>query len=254
MDHRNVRGLTALLMACQGGHLSAARVLVQDGGASPSIRDLDHFTTAAEWMQRSGLYLESDIKFLFPASRKKSYYCRQRQEKGIKTLSDYLLSDTNSPPNVFNVRESTKCERNSLSQATRLSSSHSPNQPTSTPSKSMFDVPSLTVAPSFPAFRKKSVLPRLPEKPKISLVSPDFRSDLYHSRYLKQRQIYVVPNRQSGGFHTGALQPITGGSSLEKIGRKSTQECVGRDSTTESQRKRSSDSKRGKRNSLPPLQ
>ena len=245
IDHRNMRGLTPLLISCQRGHLSAARVLVQEGGASPSIRDLDNFTTAAEWMQRSGLYLESDLKFLFPVSRKKSYHRWQRQERGIKTLGDYLSTNSATPAtDVFSFRESTKFERSSAGQ---LSPSPSPNQAQS-PSRSMFDVTALTAPPSLSPFRKKSVLPRLPNKPNLSQSIPDFRADLYRSRHLKQRQMYVAPNRQSGGYHSGALQPIAC-KSLERVSQNQGQESAGRDGGQQTHFRRGN-----KHTSLPPIE
>ena len=94
IDHRNMRGLTPLLIACRNGHLSVARILVTKGGASPKIRDLDNFMTAAELMKKSGPFSESEIKFLFPASRKLSHYRKQCQQKGIKTLSHFLVNIT----------------------------------------------------------------------------------------------------------------------------------------------------------------
>ena len=38
IDHQNMRGLTALLIACQKGHLETARILAIEGGASVTIR------------------------------------------------------------------------------------------------------------------------------------------------------------------------------------------------------------------------
>lgn len=261
IDHRNIRGLTALLIACQRGHLAAARILVQEGGASPTIRDLDNFTTAGEWMKRSGHYLESDLKFLFPVSRKKSYYRQHIQQRGIKTLSDYLSSESESNTSVFTVRESTKSERIG-DGSTKCSLSPPPIQ-TAGPTRSMFDIPSSNHFSALPSlsssssslspFRKKSILPRLPSKPKPQISSsPDFKSDLYHSRYLKQRQVFVTPNRQSGGFHTGALQPIPG-DHLDRISHSLVQQTKVEDDGREGQVGGGRGRKRGKHKSLPPL-
>lgn len=206
IDHRNMKGLTALLLACRNGHLSAARILVQEGGASPSIRDLDNFMTAAELMTKSGDYLESDLKFLHPVSRKKSYYRRQRQEKGLKTLSDYLSP---SVPSGSSLKTSDQeSSEHDLVSLPRLSVAPSPYAAPSS-SGSMFDVPS--TQPLSNPFRKKSHLP-LPahrRQPKLSF-SHDYKSDLYQSHHLRQRQLYVTPNRQSNFFHTGSLQPLPG--------------------------------------------
>ena len=262
IDHRNMKGLTALLLTCQRGNLSAARILVK-GGASPTIRDLDNFTTAGEWMKRSGCYLESDLKFLFPVSRKKSYYRRQRQERGIKTLSDYLSSESESDnSSVFTGREFTKSDRNLFGdRSTKLSLSPSLIQAAS-PSRSMFDIqsstncltalPSLSPSSSLSPFRKKSILPRLPNKPKPLESSPDFKTELYHSRHLKQRQVYVTPNRQSGGFHTGALQPIPG-DPLEKISQQTQTGGGGGRERGDLVHGGKRGGKRGKHRILPPL-
>lgn len=233
IDHRNIKGLTALLLACQRGHISTAKILVQEGGASPSIRDLDNFTTAAEWIQKSGHYSENDLKFLYPVSRKKSYYRRQRQEKGIKTLSDYLsLGQGQLGGNVFTINESTGQDLSGFPQLAQPLSSQSltpRHHSTPSPSRSMFDIPPVTTnTTTIPIqqtsslsspFRKKSIiLPHIRpsnKKPNLSF-SHDYKSDLYHSQYLKQRQRYVTPNRQSDGFHRGSLQPIPG-DQLERI-------------------------------------
>ena len=212
VDHRNMRGLTALLLSCQNGHLSTARILVQEGGASPSVRDLDNFMTAAEWMKRSGHYSESELKFLFPVSRKKSYYRRQRQEKGLKILSDYLSPpEAGAPANVFTISQ--PVEADSAKYLQRRSISPSPRNEQGS-LRSMFDVPSHTASDTVPApFRKKSILPPLAQsrdrhsKPKPS---NDFKPELYHLHYLKKRQLYIAPNRQSGCFHTGSLEPLAG--------------------------------------------
>ena len=214
VDHRNMKGLTPLLLACRNGHLSTARILVQEGGASPSIRDLDNFMTAAELIQKSGHYLESDLKFLYPVSRKKSYYRHQREERGMKTLSDYL-SGPSSTSNTFTVNTT---ERDSGRLLPPISPS--PHPPPS-PSSSMFDVPSHPPTSSVStAFRKKSLVPLAHRKPlanapKLSF-SRDFRADLYCSRSLKKRHLYVSPNRLSNCYHAGSLEPIAG-DPLERI-------------------------------------
>ena len=250
IDHRNVKGLTALLLACQNSHLSTARILVQEGGASPSIRDLDNFTTAAEWIQKSGHYSESDLKFLFPVSRKKSHYRQQRQEKGIKTLSDYL--GMGPSPTAFTVSDLTERDSTNKQIPQRLSS------PAST-SHSMFDIPlssSLAAPPTISSpFRKKSTLPPVSRKgPKLY----DFKLDLYQSRYMNKRQLYVSPNRKSGCFHMGSLEPLSG-DPLERISLASSKAELGRNEesrqTTVGARSTSSvrGEKKGKYKSLPPL-
>ena len=227
VDHRNMKGLTPLLLACRNGHLSTACILVQEGGASPTIRDLDNFMTAAELMQKSGHYLESDLKFLYPVCRKKSYYRHQRQERGIRTLSDYL----SGPANAFTIIESTDRDTGSCSSSRPLPPiSPSPHPPPS-PSRSMFDVPSHPPPSVSTPFRKKSLLPlahRTPlanRTPKLSF-SHDFKSDLYRSRSLKKRQLYVSPNRLSNCYHAGSLEPIAG-DILERISHASTKAANG---------------------------
>ena len=251
IDHRNIKGLTALLIACQKGHLAAARVLVQEGGASPSIRDLDNFMTAAELMQRSGHYLESDLKFLYPVSRKKSYYRHQREEKGLKTLSDYLSpsGNTDSLTNVFICKSSTEKDSGHLPRLSHVSPSlavMTQNTP-----HSMFDIPSgMSRPPPSPSLRKKSLLPP-PHRPHVNpelAFSRDFKSDLYRSRYLKQRQMYISPNRQSACFHEGALQPLPDDNPLERISQ-----AVEKRSREEAARGMRGGG-RDKHRSLPPLQ
>lgn len=212
IDHRNIQGLTPLLIACQSGHLSVARTLVCDGGASPSIRDLDNFMTPADWMRRSGLYSESELKFLFPVSRKRSHYRQQRQMKGIKTLSDYLSSGgTDSTPNVFSISNSGGQNPTHLP---RLSPSPSPRV-ASSPSQSMFDIPPAPRPPPSPSLRKP-LLPHTHKSAPKPFVQHDFKSDLYRSPYLTKRQLYIQRNRQSEFFHEGALQPLPG-NPLERV-------------------------------------
>ena len=69
VDQKNMHGLTPLLLACQEGHLICARILVCEGGASPTIRDLDNFMNAEEWMTLSGFFTSAELAFLSPSTQ-----------------------------------------------------------------------------------------------------------------------------------------------------------------------------------------
>lgn len=244
VDKRNMRGLTPLLIACQEGHMGCARVLVLDGGASPKIRDLDNFMTAKEMMRMSGVSCSSpELAFLSPTARKRSYYRKQRQLRGLKTLSDYPLpfeldgEGTSSSPNVFSYRQEVECDgigrrKNTVlpeisetppSQVHSFSLvSHSESH-SSSPSKSMFDVLAAKLeAPPAPPHKKASVPIRRPSRPEVpfSMV----KADLYHSPYLAKRQCYLNRDRRSEFYRRGSLEPLDF-NAKEKLSQLRTQQA-----------------------------
>ncbi len=262
VDKRNMRGLTPLLIACQEGNVQCARVLVLEGGASPKIRDLDNFMTAEEWMRSSGVSCSSpELTFLSPATRKRNYYRKQRQLKGMKTLSDYPLpvdldkKGSTSTPNTFCVRQ--EVERDGIRQKgnpvlpgivdtspaqVRSFSliSHSGPSPSS-PSKSMFDFSGTKPDPPLSLPHKKAAVPiRRPlSKPEVpfSMV----KADLYHSPYLAQRQCYLSRDRRSEYYKRGSLQPLDF-NAREKLSQLQAREEQKRRSTAAT-----------RHNALPPL-
>ncbi len=210
IDQQNVQGLTALLVACQEGHLEVAKILVQVGGASPMIRDLDHFMTAQEWIQISGFYGDEELSFLSPAIQRRSFNRRQRKMKGIKTLTDYITSsessDGSDSPNVFS------CRRGSHDNG-RLPNLVSSQQPLSmfggTGGKSMFDAPPAAMATRTPGYALGCPVPAKPLlHSKAGFLTT--RSDLYSSSYLSRRKTFLTENPRSGYFHSGALEPLEG--------------------------------------------
>ena len=218
IDHQNVQGLTPLLAACQEGHLEVARILVIEGGASPTKRDLDQFMTAQEWMRLSGFYSEDTLSFLSPSLQRKSLYRKQRKMKGIRTLTDYLSSSDSvedsdhDSPNVFSMRQDS------------LDEEHLPDlvasQPTSmfgalTAGKSMFDKPRSTVATRTPGYALGHPIPaKPPSHSKTAFLTP--KSDLYSSSYLSKRKSFLSKNPRSGFYHSGALEPLEGQRSFDE--------------------------------------
>ena len=225
VDHRNMRGLTPLLIACQEGHLICARILVSEGGASPTIRDLDNFMNASEWMKLSGFYTAAELAFLSPATQKRSYYRKQRQMRGIRTLSDFLhvqeecVEDCASP-NVFSMRtESERVpRRTSFPNISDLSSTHSHAQSLTSKapaSGSMFDIPSPSKKQTTPGHAMGKPVPMKPASNSKTPFST-IKTDLYHSPYLAQRQHYLSQNRRSQFYRRGSLEPLSS-ATLEKL-------------------------------------
>ena len=270
VDHQNMRGLTALLLACQEGHLEAARTLVIEGRASTTIRDLENFMNAHDWMKVKGFYTPQELTFLLP-SRRRKYGC-QNKKMGIKTLTDYMpTSDPHegheSPSNVFTVRRKSLEEDKKLvlprlgdphliksASATTLESKPSSlsgfgSTPSSLsgfgsvsmfniPKRSMFDVAepkkgynTATAASSIP---KPAATPRVPFS--------NVKTDIYRSSYLDRRKSFLSKNRRCEYYHSGALEPI-GFDPKEKISKLATVQQVANSA---------SDSKKHK--SLPPLE
>ena len=212
VDRRNMRGLTPLLIACQAGHLNCAKILVFDGGASPSIRDLDNFMNAEDWMRETGFCSSPELAFLSPTARKRNYYRKQRQMRGIKTLSDFLpLEACGSEPNVFMMCKGGERNETSFPQLSSASSTHhtssSSSQSITGLTKSMFDLPSASKHSTLGHSMVKPVPVRPVLKPEIAL-SSSMKTDLYRSPYLSKRQHYLSRNRRSEFYHQGSLEPL----------------------------------------------
>lgn len=224
IDKKNMRGLTPLLIACKEGHIESARVLVKEGGASPSIRDLDNFMTAQEWMKRSGSCSSPEIDFLSPVSRKRSYYRKQRQMRGIKTLSDLPLpvnppeNDRVVAPKAFTTASKypRRTKRSLFPQISELAAdplassfrdTASEYGTSSTGAKSMFDLPRSSKQ-SIPVLTlgRKPVPTRRVSKPEIPFTT--VKADLYHSPYLTKRQLFLSSGHRSGCQQKGTLEPL----------------------------------------------
>ena len=208
IDQKNMRGLTPLLIAAQNGHLEAAKILVEKGKASSTIRDLDNFMTPEDWMKQTSFCSPSDLSFLSPRMRHK------RSKKGIKTLADYLSSDdlesTGSSPNVYEFRLDGASSHESSITLPHITSHHDPVAGKS--AKSMFDLPSLATSrqsttPSFshgkpvPLTRQSNDYhPTLTKNPK---------TDLFQSNYLRKRKTLLGPIRRSKFYSEGSLEPLS---------------------------------------------
>ena len=208
IDQKNMRGLTPLLIAAQNGHLEAAKILVEKGKASSTIRDLDNFMTPEDWMKQTSFYSPSDLSFLSPRMRHK------RSKKGIKTLADYLSSDdlesTGSSPNVYEFRLDEASSHQSSITLPHITSHHDPVSGKST--KSMFDLPSLatskqSVTPSF-SHGKPVPLTRLSNDHHPTLTKNP-KADLFQSNYLRKRKTMLGPIRRSKFYSEGSLEPLS---------------------------------------------
>lgn len=262
IDHQNMRGLTALLITCQEGHLEAARTLVTEGRASTTIRDLENFMNAHDWMKVKGFYSPQELTFLQPSRRRK--YGSQSKKKGIKTLTDYLPTSEpheghESPSNVFTVRRKSVEEDKLV--LPRLGDPHmmksvSASSLKSTPSPlsgagsvSMFSLPKRSmfdVAEPRRAFHHTSTTSSAAPIPRPASIPnapfSNMKTDVYRSSYLDRRKSFLSKNRRCEYYHSGALEPI-GFDPKERISKLATIQHVGNST---------SDSK--KHHSLPPLE
>lgn len=58
VEHKNQDGYTALLVASKYGHKNCVLTLLEQGKASPGVRDDERGWTAAEWLREKGYSLE----------------------------------------------------------------------------------------------------------------------------------------------------------------------------------------------------
>ncbi len=222
IDQQNVQGLTPLLAACQEGHLEVARILVLEGGASPTIRDLDQFMTAEEWMKLSGFHSEDKLAFLSPSIQKKMLYRRQRQMKGIRTMTDYIANneflDGSQSPNVFSLRQNSSDDQDD--RLPDLISSQQPAKSMFGSASSMFSVPQAVTKTTRknPGYALGRPVPAKPashnSKPAAFLTT---KKDLYSSSYLSRRKSFLSKNPRGGYYHSGALEPLEGQRSIDNF-------------------------------------
>ncbi len=212
VDHKNMHGLTPLLLAAQADHLEVARILVRDGKASVRIRDLDNFMTAEQWMKHAGFHTAQEIAFLSPKSK-------HRRKAGVKSLLDSVKDlDSESTPDL----SATLMQRHksSLSSASAVSGGFSlpqiQSQVSSSPlhqaggdssSRSMFDLPKTsthesTASATMPMIDEKFRTEQLP----TTRVS---KQDIFSSSFLNKRKSMVGHNKKSKFYATGSLEPLT---------------------------------------------
>ncbi|XP_062510189.1 protein TANC1-like [Corticium candelabrum] len=89
VNKRNLQGMTPLLQAAKLGHTECALVLVTEGKAVSSIRDLDNFMNAEEWARASGQFSKEDLLVLSPVLARKMLCKERRRHEGRKILSDF---------------------------------------------------------------------------------------------------------------------------------------------------------------------
>lgn len=205
VDHKNMHGLTPLLLAAQGGHINVAKMLVSTGKASITIRDLDHFMTAEQWMKQSGLYLPQEIAFLSPKSR-------HRRKNATKSLFESVMDlESESSPNIFTLQSSKNEEkqRNSFVSLPNISSPSLPKKTDDAATRSMFDLPAISTT-SLP----KSNMYSTPMRPETHFKTEQLPSaagskrDIFASSYLNKRKAIVERNRKSKFYAQGSLEPL----------------------------------------------
>ena len=198
VDHKNMRGLTPLLIAAQNSHLEAARVLVEKGKASVTIRDLENFMTPEDWMRETSCYSTGELSFLSPKTR------RKRTRKEVKLLSDFLndpISDPFEKGSQFQFR--VESEKFHLPQLNN-------DQPSNkTPAdwmsnKSMFEASPAAKSVKLPSFSHGHVVPLAPQRGKLKLSFDK----------LPSLQGYSIGNsfspasKRSGFYAEGSLEPL----------------------------------------------
>ena len=206
VDHKNMHGLTPLLLAAQAGHLEVARILVREGKASVRIRDLDNFMTAEQWMKHVGFHTAQEIAFLSPKSK-------HSRKAGVKSLLDSVKElDSESTPDLF--AASMQRHKSSLSSASAVSGGISlpqiQSQASSSPlhqaegdsSRSMFELPKTsTASATMPMIDEKFKTEQLP----TARVS---KQDIFSSSFLNKRKSMIGHNKKSKFYATGSLEPL----------------------------------------------
>ena len=96
INKRNLQGMTPLLQAAKLGHVQCAKVLVTEGKASSSLRDLDNFMNAEEWARASGQFTREDLLVLSPVLARKMHCKERRRIEGRKILSDFYAQTERS--------------------------------------------------------------------------------------------------------------------------------------------------------------
>ena len=244
VDKCNMRGLTPLLIACQEGHVESAQILIEVGGASPSIRDLDNFMTAADWLRLSGRCSSPAVAFLSISPRKKyhrhhdshaatSRPCAGRSLDYHSSIDELETRTASLRPEKRMHRRRSREDREALPQICTSTTMHAQSEfartyhvPTelaqstflckSNPkeaatSSSMFDVPSLSKVTSPHHSHSKLVpMPRPVSPPTERIIySKSFKNDLYTSAFLTRRKSYAQIDRNHRSICShGALEPL----------------------------------------------
>lgn len=197
VDHKNMHGITPLLLAAQSGHIDVARILVKEGKASVTIRDLDNFMTAEQWMRHVGFYTAQEIAFLSPKSRHK------RKTAARSLLDSVVELESESSPDIFGIEKVR--HTSSKQQPAPLSLPHIPSQALSSrqndSTRSMFELPSVST----------SSLPKLDSKFKTEHIPAARVSqhDIFSSSYLNKRKSIVEHNKKSKFYAKGSLEPLS---------------------------------------------
>lgn len=194
VDHKNMQGLTPLLLAAQNGHLDVARILVKDGKASVTIRDLDNFMTAEQWLKHVGGYSPQEIAFLSPKGRH-----RTKKAAGAKSLLESVESE--SSPDIFGIQKVTQNGK----ESNPFSLPHIPTQAShsqqSDSTRSMFELPLIRSTSSLSNPDSKFRTEHLP-------VSRASKHDIFSSSYLNKRKSIIEHNKKSKFYAKGSLEPL----------------------------------------------
>ena len=206
VDHKNMHGLTPLLLAAQGGHIDVARILVKDGKASVTIRDLDNFMTAEQWMKHVGFHSSQEISFLSPRSR------HSRKKGTMKSLFDHVTElESESSPDMFGINKFKQDRKQSTPPFTlphilsKALPSHHLLQDDTT--RSMFDLPLLNSCTSSlsPAATRRESKFNTEQIPGIRVS----KHDVFSSSYLNKRKNIVERNKKSKYYSKGSLEPLS---------------------------------------------
>ena len=206
VDHKNMHGLTPLLLAAQGGHVEVARILVRDGKASVTIRDLDNFMTAEQWIKQTGFHSPQEIAFLSPRSRH-----RRKKISLLKTFTESAIElNSETSPDIFESQNNETKGGDAIPLLLPQIPSHS-RRSQQEMAKSMFELPSCsTPASTFHRQESKFSTEHLPG-------ARTSKYDIYSSTYLDRRKNFVERNKKSKFYAKGSLEPLSEGGKVHPL-------------------------------------
>ena len=208
VDKKNMVGLTPLLLASQNGFIDTCKILVCHGNASVTIRDLDNFMTAEDWLRSTTMACNSELDFLTHARVRKKKGLKIRQK--AKLLSDYVDKGTMPSPSSQNVytfmhrNEKALEEPLSISLPEILHGRDSLSVTASSSVNSMFDVPDKSSVQRYKKNSTNSI--NAHELPVFS-----GKTNIFDAPCIAKRRVAPTkysPNKQSCGLASGSLKPL----------------------------------------------
>ena len=225
IDKKNMIGLTPLLLASQNGYIDTCRLLVCSGNASTTVRDLDNFMNAEDWLRMTTNSCESELDFLTRANVRKKKGIRLQPK--AKLLSDYILDSSllrSSSQNVYTFQHCDEKSPDENLEATSLPALLQVNESCSVSSSphvnSMFDVPNHC------SLKRNNPSTDWTISQEVPLLGS--KSKLFNTPYIAKRRMApsrYIPNRQSHGLASGSLKPLKSKNSVSSVLNKKPINC-----------------------------